>query len=488
MMYKSIFIVVISILLAGCSPSVPKVNKVVDELPSIYPDYVGVTVPSNIAPLRFKVSGEVEDAIALLAWGDYEWVEKADEGSFLFSESQWHSLMNKATGDSISVTIYEKTAGEWSAYRPFYIHVSELTIDNYLAYRLIPPGYEQWHQMGLYQRDLTSYTEEVIVDNRQTDFNCVNCHSFRMHHPDDMVFHMRSSFGGTYVWSDGKLEKLDGKVSADIASLVYPYWHPSGDYVAFSTNKTNQMFHMKDKNRIEVFDAASDVLVYDVKNHRVITDSLLFSKQAFETFPSFSPDGKTLYFSSSVAQKMPNNYKKVKYSLCSISFDASTGKFGDKVDTLFSAPATDKTAVFPRVSSDGNLLAFTMADYGNFAIWHKEADLCLIDLRTGETKSLDVVNSPEAESYHSWSNNGRWLVFVSRRDDGLYSRPYIAFIDKGGTAHKPFVVPQADPEYYLNSLKSYNVPEFIAEPVTLERRDIIKMAQEGVPVKVTVRQ
>lgn len=169
-------------------------------------------------------------------------------------------------------------------------------------------------------------------------------------------------------------------------------------------------------------------------------------------------------------------------------FDASTGKFGDKVDTLFSASATDKTAVFPRVSSDGNLLAFTKADYGNFAIWHKEADLCLIDLRTGEAKSLDVVNSPEAESYHSWSSNGRWLVFVSRRDDGLYSRPYIAFVDKDGTAHKPFVVPQASPEYYLNSLKSYNVPEFIAEPVTLERREIIQMAQEGVPVKVTVRQ
>ena len=488
MMHKSIFIGIISILLAGCSASVPKVDKVVDELPSIYPDYTGITVPSNISPLRFKVSGEVEDAIALLAYGDYEWVEKADEGSFLFSENEWRSLMNKASGDSISVTIYEKTAGEWCAYRPFFIHVSEFTIDNYLAYRLIPPGYEQWHQMGLYQRDLTSYNEEVIVDNRQTDFNCVNCHSFRMHQPDDMVFHMRSTFGGTYVWADGKLEKLDGKVSADIASLVYPYWHPSGDYVAFSTNKTNQMFHMKDKNRIEVFDAASDVLVYDVKNHRVITDSLLFSKQAFETFPSFSPDGKILFFSSSVAQKMPNNYKKVKYSLCSISFDASTGKFGDKVDTLFSAPVTDKTAVFPRVSSDGNLLAFTKADYGNFTIWHKEADLCLIDLRTGEIKSLDVVNSPEAESYHSWSNNGRWLVFVSRRDDGLYSRPYIAFIDEDGKGHKPFIVPQADPEYYLNSLKSYNVPEFIAEPVTLERRDIIKMAQEGVPVKVTVRQ
>ena len=183
MMYKSVFLVVISILLAGCSASVPKVNKVVDELPGIYPDYVDVTVPSNIAPLRFKVSGQVEDAIALLSYGDYEWVEKANDGSFLFSEKEWHHLMNMASGDSVSVTIFEKNSGEWCSYRPFYIHVSELEIDNYLAYRLIPPGYEQWHQMGLYQRDLTSYKEETIVDNRQTDFNCINCHSFCMQYP-----------------------------------------------------------------------------------------------------------------------------------------------------------------------------------------------------------------------------------------------------------------------------------------------------------------
>ena len=222
MMYKSVFLVVVSILLAGCSVSVPKVNQVVDELPGIYPDYVGVTVPSNIAPLRFKVGEQVEDAIALLSYGDYEWVEKAEDGSFFFSEKKWHRLMDMASGDSVSVTIYEKRSGEWCSYRPFHIHVSQYAIDNYLAYRLIPPGYEQWHQMGLYQRDLTTYQEEVIVDNRQTDFNCVNCHSFRMHNPDDMVFHMRSTYGGTYVWSNGKLEKLDGKVSEEIASLVYP--------------------------------------------------------------------------------------------------------------------------------------------------------------------------------------------------------------------------------------------------------------------------
>lgn len=483
----SILSVLMCVLLGGCGVSVPEAQHHVDETPSIYPDYVGVTIPSNVAPLRFMVADDVEDAVAVLLAGECELVEKADEGKFLFSEKDWSRLVEAAKGDSISVNVYEKKSGEWFAYRSFGIYVAEERMDAYLAYRLIPPGYEQWHQMGLYQRDLTTFDEEVIIDNRQTDYNCINCHSFRMHGSDNMLFHMRATHGGTYVWTGGKLEKIDGKVSEGIQSLVYPYWHSSGNYVAFSTNKTNQMFHMKDKNRIEVFDAASEVLVYDVKNHRVLTDSLLFSKDAFETFPSFSPDGKTLYFSSAKAQQMPKDYKKVKYSLCSISFDAEQGRFGKQVDTLFSAEKEGKTAILPRVSPDGRFLAFTQADYGNFAIWHKEADLYLLDLKDGQVKAIPEVNSVEAESYHAWSSNGRWLVFASRRDDGLYSRPYIAYIDENGKGHKPFVVPQHTPDFYLHSMKSYNVPEFIKEPVELDRRMIIETAKEGQALKVAAQ-
>lgn len=487
MMRNLIISVCVCALLGGCSVSVPDAQHVMDEAPSIYPDYVGVTVPSNIAPLRFMLKGEVEEAIAVLHTSDSELVEEARNGQFLFSQKEWARLLDSAKGDSISVKVYEKKADEWHAYRSFGIHVSQETIDGYLAYRLIPPGYEQWHQMGLYQRDLTSYDEEAFIDNRQLEYNCLNCHSFRMQSPDDLMFHMRSDYGGTYVWSDGKLEKLDGKVSEAIQSLVYPYWHPSGDYIAFSTNKTSQMFHMKDKNRIEVFDASSDVLVYDVKNHRVLTDSLLFSKGAFETFPSFSPDGKTMYFCSSLAQQMPKDYRKVKYSLCSISFDAESGRFGNQVDTLFSAEKEGKTAILPRVTSDGRFLAFTKADYGNFAIWHKEADLWLMDLKTREMKELTEVNSSEAESYHSWSSNGRWLVFASRRDDGLYSRPYIAYIDENGQGHKPFVVPQNTPDYYMNSMVSYNVPEFIKERVDIDRRMIVETAKGGQALKLSAK-
>ena len=123
----------------------------------------------------------------------------------------------------------------------------------------------------------------------------MNCHSFCRQDPEKMLFHMRAELPGTYIINGKSVEKLDTKAGEKVQSLVYPSWHPSGNFVAFSVNNTRQAFHMNDKNRIEVYDLSSDVVVYDANKHEVVTDSLIFSDKAFETFPTFSPDGKTMY-------------------------------------------------------------------------------------------------------------------------------------------------------------------------------------------------
>ena len=83
---------------------------------------------------------------------------------------------------------------------------------------------------------------------------------------------------------------------------------------------------------------------------------------------------------------------------------------------------------------------------------------------------MDGANSADTDSYHSWSSNSRWIVFSSRRDDGLFTRLYIAHIDADGVAGKPFMLPQRDPQqYYADLFRSYNVPEFITGPVRFDR-------------------
>ena len=58
------------------------------------------------------------------------------------------------------------------------------------------------------------------------------------------------------------------------------------------------------------------------------------------------------------------------------------------------------------------------------------------------------LNSDETESYHSWSSNGKWLVFSSKRGDGLTARPYFAYFGSPDNVGKPFVLPQKDPTLY----------------------------------------
>lgn len=71
------------------------------------------------------------------------------------------------------------------------------------------------------------------------------------------------TYSCTLLIDGDRVEKLNTKTDQTLSPLVYPSWHPSGKYVAFSVNKTKQAFHMNDRNRVEVFDSASDVVVYD---------------------------------------------------------------------------------------------------------------------------------------------------------------------------------------------------------------------------------
>ena len=395
----------------ACSHSASEPQSVtsLNRLPDVFPDYVDVTIPPEIAPLRFMLLHTPEEAIVSISCGEEKIVCKASgEKGFLIDEKQWNKLLEASVGKDLEVKVYEKIGGNWQMYQPFHWSVSTDPIDPYLVYRLLEPGYEIWNEMGIFQRKLADFKEVAIISNHLTNNNCINCHSFPNQNPHQMVLHMRGKGGGTYLFQSGDITKLNGKVSEKIPSLVYPSWHPSGDFIAFSTNQTRQAFHFNDKNRIEVMDYASDVFVYDVKMNEVLTFPQLFSDKAFETFPHFSPDGKTLYFCSAEALKMPENYQSIKYSLCSISFDPTTCTFGNQIDTLYNGKEAGKSVSFPRVSPDGKFLVFTLSDYGNFSIWHKEADLYMANLQDGTVAPLEAANSDNVESYHSWSSNSRW--------------------------------------------------------------------------------
>lgn len=466
---KTIFsfsLLLVIALLSACSSS-PKDAALVDALPVIYPDYVDVTIPVGIAPLNFAMDDDNATDIDVVVAGKQGGTLHSKGSCTDFDIDQWHALVEQNRGGHLNVTVCAKLDGQWKRYRDFSIHIAETDLPDWgITYRRIAPGYEMFGLMGIYERELGSFEETSLLDNHSNEGMCINCHTPNRANPDQHVLHVRGSNGATLLHTGGKDELLNAVNDMLGGTMVYPYWHPGGRYCAFSTNKTSQMFHTRKANVVEVYDSSSDVFVYDTETHQIIGDTLIMKKYWAENCPAFSPDGRWLYFVTALRQIYPTHYDQERYSLCRVSFDPATGHIGQQVDTLVNAAAQGKSVSWPRPSYDGRYLMYTLADYGYFTIWHPESDLWLLDLQTGESRPLDIVNSSRADSFHNWSSDGGWFLFTSRRDDGRYSRIYLSSIGPDGQATKPFLLPQRDPKnFYTQSLYSYNTPDFTTRPV-----------------------
>ncbi|MCC8198068.1 MAG: hypothetical protein LIP06_05680 [Tannerellaceae bacterium] len=175
---------------------------------------------------------------------------------------------------------------------------------------------------------------------------------------------------------------------------------------------------------------------------------------------------------------MPDVYSDIRYHLCRVKFDPDQEKLLLPIDTIVYADTI--SCSLSRISPDGRFLMYTEADYGQFPIWHKEAELRMIQLET-----LDQLYSPDTESYHSWSSNSRWVMISSRRENGLYTFPYIAFIDDQGRPSKPFLLPQKDPDHYDYLLYSYNIPELVKGEIKISPYQIqqVTFKKKGEQIK-----
>lgn len=468
------YIILLSLTVLSCTGEPKYFSK--GNSPVIYPDYTDITVPGNIAPVNFMIQDSAIKIFTIIESGDVRF--KTSGQKVCIPLKKWRQLTRQG---NITVTVFEQKKDGWFKMKPFDIYISD-DIDPYLTYRVIPPLFETYHRLSINQRNITNFKEKVVYANtmasKGSNMQCINCHSFKNWKTDNMQFHIRQYLGGTIMYTDGKLEKLNLKTDSTISAAVYPSWHPTHNYIAYSTNRTFQNIHTNHTNRIEVFDEGSDLVLYNLDDKAV---SIIENDSAeYECYPSWAPDGKTLYFVSAHVGN-PSEFAKsggavaananatFKYSLYSKEFNPDNRTWSAK-KKVYDAAAADSSITWPRVSPDGRWMVCCISTHGVFPPNQEVSDLMVFDLEKGTYRYADEINSNKSESYHAWASNGKWMVLSSRREDGVHTRLYITHLNPDGTFTKPFLLPQKDPEFTQKFMYSFNIPEFTVEPVKVSAK------------------
>ena len=459
-----------------------------------YPDYSDAVIPANISPLNLRVLESGRKFCLRVSGTAGAPIEvSSTSGSMRIPPGPWRNLLKANTGRELKMDIRVKDAAGWTHFDTVRNPVAADEIDPYVVYRYIPPIYDKWGRISLRQRDLRSFEERILFDNeRSTDPGgktagsvCVNCHTFLNHRTDQMLVHSRPSGSGQIpamiLVRGERAQKVDTRTGGQGAAS-YPAWHPSGRLLAFSRNSLLQIFHTAGVEVREVVDRDSDLGLYDLDTGKAYTVPQISRPDRLETWPAWSPDGRYLYFSSAPQlstdrKNPPPNWDTIQYDLDRVAFDPATGQWGE-VETVVSAAQLGRSISEPQISPDGKFLMFTGHDHGSFPIFQPGADLYLVDLSATSlpttARRLDEINSDRADTYHSWSSNSRWVIFSSKREDGMFTRLYMAHANRAGHFDKPFVLPQEDPDFYRRCVMAFNRPELIAEPVKVSATELTR--------------
>ena len=436
-------------------------------LPRIAPDYLEVVIPPNLAPLNLSIQEPgIEYQLRVSGSRGQPLELRQSHPHVRFPLPEWKELLGTNRGGTLRWNIAVRNpAGEWIPYAPFESRVAEEEIDRYILYRRLRPLFSYYKHLGIYQRNLETFEEKPVLRNDSFEHGCVNCHTFLQGAPDRFAINFRARSGTpTLLIDSNRISRIDTKMG-------YLSWHPNGKLLAFSANTITQFFHIAGPANRDIYDARADLNIFHVDDRTVEKPAAIAVPDRSENWPCWAADGRHLYYCSAPAVAFRDE-RSFRYDLLRIPYDPDQNRWGEP-ETLFSGAEHRLSAHQPRVSPDGHYLVFTVTDSGSFPVFRSNSELFLLRLDTRELEPLPI-NSNQADTWHCWSSNGRWLVFGSKRLDGVFTRLLITHVDPAARFSKPLLLPQEDPTYYDTCLDNFNVPELVRGPVQISEEELAR--------------
>ncbi|HID09958.1 MAG TPA: hypothetical protein EYP17_01475, partial [Candidatus Latescibacteria bacterium] len=316
-------------------------------------------------------------------------------------------------------------------------------------------------------RDIRSFEERPFILARRK--YCFNCHTFSSKLGDEgkLAIQVRYMAEGNYdlrvylgIYDIVSREGWKVRLPFSIQMSTFLSWSPDGEKLAFSANQQLVTLHPVVYETQFAGEPTSDIAIYDLSRNTAYLLSGASEPDLLEIYPRWTPSGDSLVFAAAPAGFHP---ARVKYDLFVVPFN---GGKGGTPEPIPDASQNGRSNYYPRFSPDGNWFSFCRSGGGSLIKSSSDIYIMHSDLK-GPAQLLECNVDFAADSWHSWSSNSKWLVFASKRDDGIYARLYFTYIDEEGHAHPAVRLPVKDPP-----LASYNIPEFVAHRPPIPERGL----------------
>lgn len=187
-----------------------------------------------------------------------------------------------------------------------------------------------------------------------------------------------------------------------------------------------------DGNKLAVSTDDRDIVIMDVENQTVNPLSGASDPSILEEMPAWSSDGQAIAFVRGTSSGNPWTFE----SPCDIYVVSASGG----VATPLEGASGDGFNYYPAYSPDGRWLAFTHHVSGTTTYSALEAEVFIIPAGGGQRVRL-AANDGEggaplqnvSNSWPTWSLDGQWLAFNSKRNDNAYDL-FITRVDENGNS------------------------------------------------------
>jgi len=451
----------------------------------------GTLFPPEIAAPTFLWSDQTEGVTrweVLLRFGP------ADEGlrfataqpRWRPSEADWGEIKRRSVARDAEVAVVGLTpGGESASASSVRIRTSTDPVGDSIFYREVPlpfidavqdPSRIRWRFGSIDSED----RPPIVLENLPV---CGNCHSFS---GNGSVLGLDVDYGndkGGYAilpvsqqmvmndekiisWSD--YERDDGELTFGLLSQV----SPDGRYV-ISTVKDRAVFVATPGIEFSqlFFPIKGILVVYDTQTRTYTPLRGADDPEYVQSNPTWSPDGKWVVFArtkvyreSGVANasgilldekdvpEFVEDKQPFKFDLYRVPWNDGRG---GRAEPLEGASHNGMSNFFAKFSPDGKWIVFCKAE--NYMLLMPDSELYIIPAEGGEARRLRA-NTRLMNSWHSFSSNGRWLVFSSKANTP-YTQLFLTHIDEDGRSTPPVVL-----DRFTGSDRAANIPEFVPLP------------------------